>query len=52
MLDVFQASSEAVHTYDYLFHAYDDGGQFRIAGEFERIDLGVDRRELAEKCPP
>lgn len=35
VLDVFQAESGTSHTYDYLFHSYDDRGGFAIAGDFQ-----------------
>ena len=51
VLDVFQAESETNHTYDYLFHTYDDHGKFEIAGDFQPIGSWRQASlELAEEC--
>lgn len=46
IVDIFQVASEDEHTYDYLFHSYDDNGAFAVegdsAGEPRAIDLGSD----------
>jgi hypothetical protein len=33
VLDIFQAVSDEEHTYDYVFHGYDDGGAFRVSDD-------------------
>ena len=40
VLDVFQVASDEEHTYDYLFHTYDDDGAFRVHGELKGMELG------------
>ncbi len=43
LLDVFQAKSDTLHTYDYLFHTYSDVGAFSLEsfdGECRSVDLG------------
>lgn len=43
ILDVFQVASDEEHTYDYLFHSYDDGGYFNpLPGDFQPAGLGSD----------
>ncbi|HUV04788.1 MAG TPA: alginate lyase family protein [Armatimonadota bacterium] len=39
VLDVFQAASEAEHTYDWLFHTLDDEGNTRTEGDFKPVRL-------------
>jgi len=39
VLDVFQATSDEEHTYDWLFHAIDDEGKTRIYGGFTPTTL-------------
>jgi hypothetical protein len=40
VLDIFQAASDQEHTYDYLFHTYDDGGSIAADGDFRPFELG------------
>ncbi|MBP6965573.1 MAG: alginate lyase family protein [Armatimonadetes bacterium] len=39
VLDVFQAASDAEHTWDWLFHAVDDDGKTEIAGDFRPFEF-------------
>jgi hypothetical protein len=39
VLDIFQAVSNEEHTYDYVFHGYDDGGTFQVSGDFVPFEL-------------
>jgi hypothetical protein len=41
VLDIFQVASNQQHTYDYLFHSYDDQGAFRAQGAFTPVELGA-----------
>lgn len=42
VLDVFQVASDEEHTYDYLFHSYDDGGRFRTDEATQPLELPAD----------
>jgi hypothetical protein len=39
VLDVFQASSDEAHDYDWLFHSLDDEGTTRIDADFQPVDF-------------
>lgn len=39
VLDVFQVASDEEHTFDYLFHTYDDRGKFNIDADFKDFTL-------------
>ncbi len=41
VLDIFQAASGQEHTYDYLFHTFDDQGSFASGAGSEPFDLGA-----------
>lgn len=39
VLDIFQVASDEEHTYDYLFHTYDDNGKFETDAVFKDFSL-------------
>jgi Alginate lyase/Heparinase II/III-like protein len=41
VLDIFQVASDEEHTYDYLFHTYDDRGSFVTESGFQSTELGT-----------